>query len=92
MTLVRTSRRKTPAVSSPSAIAGQDGVLQHVAEHRAGSPMLDRVDQVDARSGAAASASSISVPVDARPATGSQPSQTEKTSLSSRPAKNTGVA
>ena len=33
-----------------------------------------------------------SVLVEARPATGSQPSQTEKISFISRPAKNTGVA
>ena len=34
----------------------------------------------------------ISAPVDARPATGNHPSQTENTSLRSIPAKNTGVA
>ena len=68
----------------------QHGVLEDVATPPG--RRSDGVDQVDARSGSAASDSWISAAVDARPATGSQPSLTEKTSLSSRPTKKTGVA
>ncbi len=65
-------------------------MLEDVADDR-GVARPDRVDEVEP-DGSSRNCSSISASVDARPETGSQPSHTEKTSLSMRPAKKTGVA
>ena len=70
---------------------GQHGVREHVAE-RGHVAAADRVDASKCPSATASAVSASSVAGVARPATGSQPSQTEKISLSSRPAKKTGVA
>ena len=73
MTLVRTSRRKTPAVSRPRAMAGRTACCEHVADDR-GVAELMRVDQVDAGRVSAASAAGSRRAV-RRPARDRQPAQ-----------------